>query len=59
MNNKKGNHRSLLNSLSYQEATALGTNGRTKTNTITIDQGLIESSVSTHHSIELLLNLDD
>ena len=37
----------------------LGIDGLTKENTIVIDQGLTENSVSAHHSIQLILNLND
>ena len=36
----------------------LGINGKPKADTIVTDQGLIENSVSSHHIIELILNLN-
>ena len=37
----------------------LGISGQSKAKIVAIDQGLTENSVSAHHIIELLLNLND
>ena len=59
VNTYQGNHRSLLQLLSYQEATVLGINGKTKAKTIMIGHILFKKPISANHSIELLLNLND
>ena len=44
---------------SYQDSNVLGVDRQNKAETIEIDQGLTENSVSEHNNIKLLLNHND